>query len=168
MMYSAYKLNKQDDNLQPWHTPFPNWNQSVVSCPVLTVASWPAYRCLKRQVRWPGVPISLRIFQSLLWPTQSKAQPLVNTLSYLCIVRSALWNNTCKLPPSLLWHQVSLYHFCLYKFSHLKCLTSVSSIYQIIDIHKITPNHKSYIMYILLFVQDCQEVQPNLMLNYTK
>jgi len=29
-MYSAYKLNKQGDNIQPWHTPFPIWNQSVV------------------------------------------------------------------------------------------------------------------------------------------
>ena len=38
MMYSAYKLNKQSDNIQPWHTVFPIWNQSV-SCPVLTVAS---------------------------------------------------------------------------------------------------------------------------------
>ena len=44
MMYSAYKLNKQGDNIQPWHTPFPIWNQSVVPCPVLTTASWPAYR----------------------------------------------------------------------------------------------------------------------------
>ena len=40
MMDSAYKLNKQDDNIQPWHTPFPIWNQSVVPCPVLPVASW--------------------------------------------------------------------------------------------------------------------------------
>ena len=30
-------------------------NQSVVSCPVLTVASWPAYRFLRRQVRWSGI-----------------------------------------------------------------------------------------------------------------
>ena len=29
----------------------------------LTVASWPAYRFLKRQVRWSGIPISFRIFQ---------------------------------------------------------------------------------------------------------
>ena len=41
MRYSAYKLNKQGDNIQPWRTPFSIWNQSVVSCPVLTVASWP-------------------------------------------------------------------------------------------------------------------------------
>ena len=62
MMYFAYKLNKQGDNIQPWCTPFPIWNQSVVSCPVLTDASWPAYRFLKRQVRWSGIPISFRIF----------------------------------------------------------------------------------------------------------
>ena len=53
MMYSAYKLNKQGDNIQPWCDPFPIWNQSVVPCPVLTVASWPAYRFLRRQVRYP-------------------------------------------------------------------------------------------------------------------
>ena len=41
MVYSVYKLNKQGDNIQPWHTPFPIWNQFVVPCPVLTVASWP-------------------------------------------------------------------------------------------------------------------------------
>ena len=40
MMYMMYcVLNKQADNIQPWHTPF-----SIVSHPVLTVASWPAYR----------------------------------------------------------------------------------------------------------------------------
>ena len=38
-------------------------NQSVVPCPVLTVASWPAYRFFRRQVRWSGTPISWRIFQ---------------------------------------------------------------------------------------------------------
>ena len=44
MMCSAYELNKQSDNIQPWRTPFPIWNQSVVPCLVLTVTSWPAYR----------------------------------------------------------------------------------------------------------------------------
>ena len=29
MMYSEYKLNRQGDNIQPWRTPFPIWNQSV-------------------------------------------------------------------------------------------------------------------------------------------
>ena len=48
IMYSAYKLNKQGDYIQPWRTLFPIGNQSVVSCPVLTVASWPAYRFLRK------------------------------------------------------------------------------------------------------------------------
>ena len=48
-MYSAYKLNKQSDKIQPWRTPFPIWNQSVVPCPVLTFASWPAKRFLRRR-----------------------------------------------------------------------------------------------------------------------
>ena len=53
MMYSAYKLNKQGDNIQPWCTPFPIWNKSVVPHPVLTVASWPAHRFLEAsQVVW--------------------------------------------------------------------------------------------------------------------
>ena len=46
MIYSAYKLSKQGNNIQPWHTPFPIWNQSVVPCLILTIASWPAYRFL--------------------------------------------------------------------------------------------------------------------------
>ena len=62
-MYSAWKLNKQGENIQPWCTPFPIWNQSVVPCSVLTVVSWPAHRFLRRQVRWFGTPISWRIFQ---------------------------------------------------------------------------------------------------------
>ena len=41
-MYSLYKFKKQSDNIQPWCIPFPFWNQSIVPCPVLTVASWPA------------------------------------------------------------------------------------------------------------------------------
>ena len=58
MMYSVYKLNKQGDNIQHWHTLFLIWNQSVVPCLVLTVASWLAYRFLRRWVR-------LSIFPSL-------------------------------------------------------------------------------------------------------
>ena len=35
MMYSISKVNKKSDNIQPWCTPFPIWNQSVVLCPVI-------------------------------------------------------------------------------------------------------------------------------------
>ena len=56
-------LSKQCDNIQPSRNSFPIWNQSVVPFPVLTVASWPAYRFLRRKVRWSGIPLTLRIFQ---------------------------------------------------------------------------------------------------------
>ena len=36
-------------------TPFPVWNQSIIPCLVLTVASWPAYRFLRKHVRWSGI-----------------------------------------------------------------------------------------------------------------
>ena len=31
-----------------------------------SVASWPVYRFLKRQIRWSGIPISFRIFQFIV------------------------------------------------------------------------------------------------------
>jgi len=45
IMYCACKLNKQGDNIQPWCTPFPIWNKSIVPCPVLTVLTW-IYMCI--------------------------------------------------------------------------------------------------------------------------
>ena len=59
MMCSVYKLNKQGDSIQPWRTPFPICNQSVVPCPVLTVASWPAHRFLKKWVYMLIIPPEL-------------------------------------------------------------------------------------------------------------
>ena len=53
--------------------PFPILNQSIVPCTVLTAASYPAYRFLRRQVKWSGISISLRIFHSVVRSTQSKA-----------------------------------------------------------------------------------------------
>ena len=72
MMYSACKFYKQSDSVQPWRTPFLMWNQSTVPCLGLTVASWPAYRFLRRQVRWSSIPISFRIFHSLCDPHNQK------------------------------------------------------------------------------------------------
>ena len=73
MMYSESKLNKQGDNVQLWHIPFPVWNQFIAPCPVLIVSSWPAYRFLSRQVRWSGLPTSLRIFHN---PYEAHSQRL--------------------------------------------------------------------------------------------
>ena len=45
---------------------FPNLELVHCSMPVLTIASRPAYRFLRRQVRWSVTSISLRIFHSFL------------------------------------------------------------------------------------------------------
>ena len=57
-MYCAYKLNMQSDNTQPWRTPFPIWNQSVVPCLVLTGASW-------LHTGFPGGKLGGLVFPSL-------------------------------------------------------------------------------------------------------
>ena len=120
MMYSVFKLNKQGDNIQPWHTPFLILNQSILPCPVLTVASWLAYRFLRRQVRWYGIPISLRIFHSFLWSTQSK--PLAYQWSRIrCfsgIFLLFLWSNG--------YWQYDLWFLCLFyiQLEHLGVLSS--------------------------------------------
>ena len=49
-----------------------NWTELNVPCLILTLASWPAYGCLRSQVRWSVIPISIRTFYTLLWFTQSK------------------------------------------------------------------------------------------------
>ena len=78
MMYATYKLNKQGNNIQPWHNPFLIWNQSVVSCPVLTVVSWPAYRFLRRQVRWSDISMFWRFFHGLFVIHSVKGFGIVN------------------------------------------------------------------------------------------
>ena len=60
-----------------WHTPFPIWNQSVVPYPVPTVASWPEYRFLKRQVRSSGIPISQNFPQFVLQRDISESNIIV-------------------------------------------------------------------------------------------
>ena len=65
--------------IQSCCTPFPICNQSVVPWPVLIVASWPAYRFLRRQIRWFVIPISLRIFQFVV----------IHTTKSFCIVNEA-------------------------------------------------------------------------------
>ena len=65
-----HMMYKHSDNKQAWHTLFTILNQSVVPNLVLTAASWPTYWFLRRQVRWSGIPNSLKNFFSLLWSTQ--------------------------------------------------------------------------------------------------
>ena len=64
--------------MQPWRTPFPIWNQSVVPCPVLTVVPWPAYRFLRRQVRWSGISHLLKNFPQFVVIHTIKGFGIVN------------------------------------------------------------------------------------------
>ena len=91
MTSSAYQLNKQGDNPQSWCTLLPIWNQSVVPCPVLTVASWPANRFLKRQVRWSAIPISVRIFQFVVIHTV-QGFSIVNEAEVDVFLNLAIWS----------------------------------------------------------------------------
>ena len=88
MMYSAYKLNKQGNNIQPWRTPFPMWNQSIVPCSVLTWFSGG---------RLGGVvfPSLEEFYTSLLWSTQSKALAVSKADIFLELF--FLWSNEVKL-----------------------------------------------------------------------
>ena len=60
VMYSAYKFNKQGDNMQPWHTPFPIWNQSVVPC-----LDWPLSSQLLYQ--WWSFIMPLGLHDIRIW-----------------------------------------------------------------------------------------------------
>ena len=106
MMQSAYKLNKQDDNIQPWCATFPIWNQSNVPCPVLTVASWPAYRFLRRQVRWSGIPISKNFPQFVV----------IHTVKGFGIINKA--GSSSGIPLLFLgssgWWQFNFWFLCLF------------------------------------------------------
>ena len=64
--------------IQPCHTPFLILEQSIVLCPVLTVASCPAYRFLRRQVRWSGIPISFKNFPQFVVIHTVKGFGIVN------------------------------------------------------------------------------------------
>ena len=71
--HSIVSNSLRPHGLQHARPPCPSHQLLEFTCPVLTVASWSAYRFLKRQIRWSGIPISFRTFHSLLWSTQSKA-----------------------------------------------------------------------------------------------
>ena len=100
VMYSAYKLNIQGNNRQPWHTPMSILKQYFVPCLVLTVFSWPAYWFLRRQVRRSGNPISPRIFHILLQSTQSKNPPAMQETLVQFLGWKISWRND-RLPTPL-------------------------------------------------------------------
>ena len=88
-----------------------NRKRKTVLCTVLTVTSWPAYRFLRRQVTWSGIPISWRIFHSLLWPHSQRLWHCQESRNR-CFSGTLLlfqWPNGC-------WH-LDLWFLCLSKSS---------------------------------------------------
>ena len=67
------------------------------------VTSWPAYRFLRRQVRWSGIPVSCRIFQFVVICT-AKGFGVVNSGCFSGTLLFFLWSNRCwqfvKLVPN--------------------------------------------------------------------
>ena len=55
-----------------WLSDWTLLNWTVVPCLALAVASWSAYRVLRRQVWWSHTLIYSRISHNLLWPRESK------------------------------------------------------------------------------------------------
>ena len=107
MMCLAYQLTKQGDSRQPCRTPFSTMNQWVVPYRVLTVVCWPSYSFLRRQVRWSGIPISLRAFQSVVIHTV-KGFTIVNVTEvdvFSGISLLSLWSSIC-------W-ELNLWFLCL-------------------------------------------------------
>ena len=120
MMYFAYKLNKQGDNIQPWHIPFPMLIHSVVPCPIITVASWPVSRLLRRQVRWSGIPISLWIYQFVV----------IHKAKCFSVVNEATVDVFLQFPCflyDLFWRNAYLYLLAIFQLS---CLHSVTKLYE--------------------------------------
>ena len=70
MMYSAYKLNKRNIRVTIYSLDVLLSQFGTSLCPFLTVASWPAYRFLRRQVLGGLVFPSLRIFQFVVIHSQ--------------------------------------------------------------------------------------------------
>ena len=91
------------------HTPFPIWNQSVVPCPGLTVASWVAYRFLTRQITWSSIPISFRIFHNFIVIQTVKGFGIVNKAEI-----DAFLELSCFFyDPAKVW-QFDLWFLCLF------------------------------------------------------
>ena len=121
MTYSAYKLNKQGYNIQPWHTPLSILSQSIVPCKVLTVASWLTYRFLRRQVRWSGISHLSKNFPQFV---------VIHTANEYSIVNEAGVEVSLEFPWFFLWSnrcsQFDLWFLCLLSIQlvHLKVLSS--------------------------------------------
>ena len=85
MMYSAYKLNKQGDSIQPWRAPFPISSQSVVTCSFAYLRFFPLTRT---KASWV-MECSLYA-RYVLHHCQSKNRKFLNPNEYLFMLTMGL------------------------------------------------------------------------------
>ena len=71
---------------------FPNLDQSVVSCPALTVAYWLAYTFPTRQAMCSGIPISLKIFHIFFMTHTVKGIGVVNQQKWIFQWMLSIWS----------------------------------------------------------------------------
>ena len=121
----------------------PNLEPVCCSCPVLTVASWPAYRFLRRQVRWSGIPTFLRIF-NLLWSTQSQKATKSLELSRTFKLRDP--QQSCPSGSFCLWPRRPVTGWCC-GFTWL--LASVVTALEVLrfTLHEARGLHRAYMLY---------------------
>ena len=105
--------------MQPWCTPFPIWNQSIVPCP-----SWNCcfFTCIQisqeagqvLQVRYFGIPYSWRIFQ-FVWSTQSK--PLAQSMKQMFFWNSLAFSMIQRILAIYLISAFPKFSLNIWKFS---------------------------------------------------
>ena len=137
--------------MQPWCTPFPILNQSIVPCLVQTFASCPACRFPRRQVRWSIIPISLIISTGCFCDPQCQRLYHSQWTRSKCVFGIPflfLWSREC-------W-QFDFWFLCLFKIQllHLEVLSSLLLKPSLKDFeHNVGENNKViYISEILIFI----------------
>ena len=90
LMYSAYKLNKQGDNIQPWRTPFPIWNQfSIKSLYTNCILRFPP---LSSNMPIGSLRMGLSPVVTFLFLHNIYLVPLVHLAHDMCF-RNIIWIN---------------------------------------------------------------------------
>ena len=117
---------------------------SLLSMPFLTVASWPAFRFLKRQVRWSGIPISFRTFQFIVIHTV-KGFGIVNIFS------------RCQITSHVLLLMITNYaHINIFRYSYKNLNFSIYVYMHIETLDNIWNEYLSIWQYFILLSMRCQ------------
>ena len=101
-MYSAYKFNKQGNSIQPWHTPFPIWNQSVFPWPILLLLDLVLFVLspCEEKLSWGFLSLwGMTVFFSLALTLGSHSE------TSLCSYKGP-WRRVRQKPPQWQWQHL--------------------------------------------------------------